>query len=487
MGVLPLSLDQTCIHMVGVKGTGMAALAELLSSQGAMITGSDVPDVFYTDEILKAAGVTVLPGFSAEHLPDSAQAVIYSVAYSPKTNVELLAAQSRGIPIASYNEALGEFSSRLPSVGIAGVHGKTTTTMMIAAIVAHLGLPGSVLAGGATLGGDRRATVSTGDRFFVAETCEYRRSFLSFRPRLMVITSVEADHLDYYRDAHDVEHAFLEYARLLPVDGELIYCADDQGASRVAARIASERPELTISSYGFSAAGEGRISGRRQEAGASRFRLADDELVLHVPGAHSVLNATAAILVCRRLAAWSDVESDTERFSQGVRAALDRFSGSRRRSEIIGVVDDIVVVDDYAHHPTAIRATLEGFRSFYSGRRIVLDFMSHTYSRTLALRDQFGEALALADIVILHDIYASAREENPGGIDGTVLVAATREALKRRDAAGEVYYVPNLDEGAPLVAGIVRRGDLFVTMGAGDNWRVGQALLSHLKHSGVTQ
>jgi UDP-N-acetylmuramate--alanine ligase len=376
---------------------------------------------------------------------------------------------------------LGELSRRCKSIGISGVHGKTTTTMMVAAIVRELSLPGSVIAGGASTATDAPASVVQGDRFFVAETCEWRRHFLSFSPSVLVVTSVEADHLDYFKDGADVEDAFVEYAQRLPQSGEVLFCADDPGASRVARRVAETRGDIRLAPYGFSATGEGRLSDLRFSDGLVMFRAGETDLELHVPGEHNVLNAAAAAMVTHRLAAEFGGPSATRRDIEGaIRMALGRFTGSRRRSEVIGRKAGIIVLDDYAHHPTAIRATLEGFRQFYTGRRLIVDFMSHTYSRTRALAEQFGEALSVADVVILHDIYASARETNPGGIDGTILVGPTAAAAKRRGHPCEVHYEADVMSAVPFVRSIVKSGDLFVTMGAGDNWRIGRALLGQL-------
>ena len=475
------SLANLTVYMVGIKGTGMAVLADYLAAHGARVSGSDLPDEFYTDRILRRAAVRVVEGFHARNVPEDADLVVYSAAYDPDTNEEIVAARNNGLPVLTYPEVLGALSQRCPSVGVSGVHGKTTTTMMIAAAVRALGLPGSVIAGGAPTESGGRAAVTQGNRFFVAETCEYRRHFLSFSPSILVVTSVEADHLDYFRDAADVEDAFVEYALRLCDGGELVYCADNAGAARVADRVAELRSDIVLVPYGFGAAGEGRVSDLSLGDGAVAFRCGDIAYTLRVPGEHNVLNAAAAALVTRRLA--TRYAADTGRSSAtepDIRGALAGFTGSRRRSELVGRANDIVILDDYAHHPTAIATTLNGYRRFYEGRRLVVDFMSHTYSRTRALAVEFGDALSVADVVVLHDIYASARETNPGGIDGSVLVEPTRAAATRRGTKCEVHYEADVMASLPLIESIIRPGDLFVTMGAGDNWRVGRALLEAL-------
>ncbi len=476
---LPQSLSEANIYMVGIKGTGMAALAEILVAGGAHVTGSDTAEKFHTDDLLRSLGLRYAEGFAASNLTDEIDLVIYSAAYDPANHEELVAAASRGLPLITYAEALGELSASMPSIGIAGVHGKTTTAALCAAIVRAAALPGTVLAGSAQsdLGG--RATLVQGRSFFIAETCEYRRNFLSFRPSAIVITNIEADHLDYFRDRADIVSAFEEYARSLPPRGEIIYCIDDDGARELADSISRERPDIRMTAYGERADGEGQVAYLPAPAGEIRFSVGRRSFALRIPGKHNALNAAAALIVVDRARqiAHPDVDEgvgDVE-FAAAARDALLEFHGTRRRSEIVGEAGGVLILDDYAHHPTAITATLAGYREFYPGRRLILDFMSHTYSRTKALLEEFGKALAAADILILHEIYASAREENPGDVDGEQLA----EAARRHGAS--IHFVTQVAEALPLVERIVQPGDLFVTMGAGNNWELGRALLNRLE------
>ncbi|MFW5688259.1 MAG: UDP-N-acetylmuramate--L-alanine ligase [Spirochaetota bacterium] len=476
---LPERLEGLRVYMVGIKGTGMAALAEILVARGASVTGSDVPERFYTDAILERAGISWFAGFDAANVEsgwsERPDLVIHSAAYDRSTHPELLQAAAIDLPLLLYTEALGQLSRQQPSVGIAGVHGKTTTTAFVAAIAQELGLPGTVLAGSALADLGGRATLVQGTEFFVAETCEYRRNFLSFSPRAIVITSVEADHLDYFRDAADIESAFREYARRLDSGGTLVYCADDRGASDVARTLAGEREDVHLLPYGFTADGPGRVEITGRGAGLLRASVSGVECELRVPGDHNAQNAAAALLVARLVNEWSPSPVPAATFDTAAARAVTGFRGTRRRSEIVGEAGGITIIDDYAHHPTAIASTLSGFRDFYPGRRIVLSFMSHTYSRTLALLDEFARALSAADVLVLHDIYASAREENPGGVDGEVLAVAAHRHSE------QVHYVPGVADALPLLERILRPGDLFVTMGAGSNWQLGPLLLNSLK------
>jgi UDP-N-acetylmuramate--alanine ligase len=484
---LPPRLNGLHVHLVGAKGTGMTAFAELLAAAGARLTGSDVPDEFYTDRILKAIGVRLFSGFEASHI-NGAELVIHSPAYQRETNPELIAAAAAGIPIMNYPEALGSFSSRFDSSGIAGVHGKTTTTAMSGAIAAATDLSATVLAGSAVSSFDGRCTLNLGSRFFIAETCEYRRHFLHFKPRRIVLTSVDHDHQDCFPAYSDIRDAFLDYLRLLPPGGEVIYCADDAGASEVVRTIRLERDDLVATPYGESAEGRYRLISYAAEAGRARFTLAgfDFAFELHVPGRHLALDAAAALALSFSLLAEQHGmdKKDLSGYRQEIAAAaraLAGFRGSKRRSELVGEAGGVLFMDDYGHHPTAIRETIRGIKAFWPGRRLVVDFMPHLYSRTKALFTEFASCLDEADVAVLHDIYASAREVPDGSVSGRALFEAVESERSRIGAGPTMYFEKPLDAVSHLKKEL-KAGDLFLTMGAGDNWKLGEALLDTLSH-----
>lgn len=473
--MIPASFRNLSIHLTGVKGTGMAALAEILHDEGAILSGSDVGERFFTDDLLSRIGLVPTVGFSRDHVPQDASLLVYSSAYGD-TNPERAEATRRGLPQHSYTEMLGALSQTLRSLAVSGVHGKTSTTAMIGTLIAGLDLPATVVVGSAVPSFGGSATLRRGSEFLVAETCEYRRHFLDFSPDVLVVTSVEADHLDYYRDYEDVLDAFVSFARRLPDNGFLVYCADDPGATAVAEKVAVERPGVQRIPYGFSVVGPGRVglprlSGGRQEfeielpSGTGTFELA-------VPGRHMVANAAAAVMA---LTALIGDAYGPERPIARWRKSLAEFVGTSRRSEVIGEVAGVLVLDDYAHHPTAIRTTLAGFREFWPGRRLVVDFMSHTYSRTIALLEEFADAFGEADILFLNDIYASAREERVSGFDGERFAEAVRHRHK------DVRFVPDFSEAADRIADELRPGDIFVTMGAGDNFRISRDVADRLR------
>jgi len=471
----PASLAGYRVHLVGIKGTGMAALAEILVRRGAAVSGSDGTERFYTDALLARLGIPYREGFAAANVEPGVRLVIHSPAYSPEEHVELREALARGIPVLSYPQALGRLSAAADSSGVAGTHGKTTTTALAGTLLDALGLPVTVLVGSEVAGFGGRSTLVRGERYFVAETCEYRRHFLHFRPRRLVVTGVEADHLDYYRDLEDVLEAFVSYVRLLPPGGTLIYGSDDPGARAVVERARAERGDLRLLPYGEGAEGAFRLEQVQSADGRTRFRLRGlpGEFSLRLPGRHMAWNAAAALALAGVLLE-GEGRTLAGRELEGLRAALAEFRGTRRRSEVVGEAGGVLFLDDYGHHPTEIRATLEGYKSFYPGRRLVVDFMPHTYSRTRALLPQFAECFAPADAVVLHRVYASAREQDHGGVDGRTLY---REVALRHPAVE--YYEEPL-EAVDALAGRLAAGDLFVTMGAGDNWKVGRALLERL-------
>ena len=469
--MLPADLRSWRVHLVGAKGTGVCALAELLVAAGTTVTGSDVADTFYTDAILAELGVTVRE-FSPDNVLPGTDLVVHSAAWQPELHPELLRARELGIPLATYPQALGALSARFDSSGICGVHGKTTTTALAGVVARALGLPATVLAGSAVGSFGDRSTLSMGTELLIAETCEYRRHFLSFRPRRILLTGVESDHQDYYPDYESILAAFVEYLGVLPPGGAVVWCADDPGAADAISRA---REDIAGVPYGFKAEGPFRIRSYLVADGRASFRLEGypTEFTLRVPGRHLALDAAGAIALCARIVAEREggrtlSPDELER----VRLALDAFTGSRRRSEILGEAGGILFMDDYAHHPTAIRTTLAGLREFHPGRRLVADFMSHTCSRTRALFGEFASAFGDADEVVMHRIYASAREAPDPSVSGASLAEAAAA-----NGATVSYFEEPMDAFGSLKDSL-RPGDLFLTMGAGDNWKLGKALLA---------
>jgi len=486
----------------------MTAMAEILAAKGAILTGSDVPDVFYTDAILKSIGMKVHESFDALHVSSDVDIVIFSDAYNPVSNPEMAEATRKGLPMFSFAQALGALSRMSDSSGIAGVHGKTTTTAMTGSILASLQSPVTVLTGSAVSSFGDRCTLIVGEKYLVAETDEYKRHFMNFSPHRILLTSVESDHQDFYPTYASIRQAFFDYVMSLPAGGLLIYCADDPGATEVADYARSKRDDLRYAPYGFTAQGLWKIESMAVKDGESSFSIAACKEVfkLHVPGKHLVLDAVGALALAVDIAGRAPEAipgrdgSQAHAFSDAqwrqANLALARFRGSRRRSEVIGEACGVLIMDDYAHHPTALKATIRGIKAFWPSRRLVVDFMSHTYSRTIALMDDFAASLDEADCLILHGIYASAREAPVEGVSGRTLfekVKARRQDLvdvtdtleatpaSTGDNRDFLLYAEEHKAAASRVYSLLRANDIFITMGAGDNWKLGRAILERLK------
>ncbi|MDR1836081.1 MAG: UDP-N-acetylmuramate--L-alanine ligase [Treponema sp.] len=466
------------IYFVGIKGTGVCALAELMHNFGIKVSGSDTPEIFYTDTILKELNIPYYENFDAVHIHNDIGVVIHSAAYNSVSNPELARAMELNIPVLKYTDALGAWSSRFDSTGICGVHGKTTTTAICGVLMRAAGLPAQILTGSAVADFGGRSSLKLGDKYFIAETCEYRKHFLSFHPKRIILTAVECDHQDFFPDYGSIRNAFVEYCRLLPENGHLIYCADDPGASEVAYIIEKEQRRIKIIPYGFTAAGDYRIVSYNVENEMAVFTLAGFRVKfkLRLPGRHEALNSAAAIALVSLLAKKEFGSSCNE---SAIENALINFKSAKRRSEIIGETCGIIFMDDYGHHPTAIKATLAGIKSFYPMRRLIVSFMPHTYTRTSALLKEFASAFSNADILFLHKVYASARENYTGGVNGKTLYE--KASLARGGKGGEIRYVDEPDDAFDPLCEILKPGDLFITLGAGNNWPLGEKLFAHFK------
>lgn len=481
---LPEDFSGVHFHFVGIKGTGMAALVEILCARGAVITGSDVSERFYTDEILEKCGIQALP-FSEKNITDSVQFVIYSSAYSPEKNPDLIETKRRNLPMLLYSEALGEVSRHSYSCGVCGVHGKTTTTGLCGTVLKELPLSSQVLAGSVIKSFGDSCVMTKGHDYFVAETCEYQRHFMAFHPQKIILTSVESDHQDYYPTYEDIRAAFVDYILKLPENGQVIYCADDKGACEAVDMVLKKRSDILAIPYGEKATGDYRLTFGRTEGGKHYFSVgAIGECAICVPGDHNVRNAAAAVALSVELL--KSAGKNPPDYAGEIRRGLLSFAGGKRRSEIVGRAktpggEEVIFIDDYGHHPTAIKTTLSGFRDFYKDHKIIVDFMSHTYTRTQALLEEFASSFGPADKVIINKIYGSAREDAAAAkITGEVLAERAKKYHK------DVSYAAEFDEAADLGLKFLsepsgaKDGYVFVTMGAGDNWKVGKKVLERL-------
>ena len=485
MGTQELFKSNSYVYFVGIKGTGVCALAELVHNSGIKVSGSDISEKFYTDEILQELKIPYHEEFDAKHIDKNIDMVIYSAAYSADTNPELKRAQELEIPMLKYTDALGAWSEKFDSTGVCGVHGKTTTTAICGIMMKAARLPAQVLVGSAMIDFGDRSTVSLGDKYFIAETCEYRKHFLSFHPKRIILTSLESDHQDFFPTYESIRDAFVEYCRLLPEGGQLIYCADDPGASEVADIIKNDNRGIQLVPYGFTADGDFKVNYYKVENEKGVFSIAGfpEEFNIRIPGRHQALNAAAGLALVSSLAKNDGAANGSALNKEQlelIRNALLNFKSTKRRSEILGETGGIIFMDDYGHHPTAIKTTLAGIKSFYPNRRLIVSFMSHTYTRTSALLDEFSACFNDADILYLHKIYSSARENYKGGVNGLTLY--DRTATVRKTAGKEqTFYVDEIDEAFEPLSEILKNGDIFLTLGAGNNWPLGVNLLKYFR------
>ncbi len=449
------------VHMVGVGGIGMSSIAEVLLARGFRVSGSDLKKSEVTDH-LEALGAVVHEGHAAEHVTD-ADVVVYSSAVRPDHNPETVEAQRRLIPIIKRAEMLGELMRMKYGIGVAGTHGKTTTTTMVGLVAKEAGFDPTIIVGGKVAVFGSNAVSGEGD-VIIVEADEYDRTFLRLTPALAVITNIEADHLDVYADLDDIKRAFVEFANTVPFFGAAILCLDDAHARDIVGELGRR-----VVTYGTSRQATVRAENIEQAGAATQFDVYQGSerlggVTLHAPGLHNVRNALAAVAV--------GLELDVPFTS--IARALAQYTGVDRRFQIKGSARDTLVVDDYAHHPTEIAATLAAAAKGWPERRVVAVFQPHLYSRTRDLADDFARAFYDADVLVLTDIYG-AREEPLDGVDGHLLVD-----LARRYGHRDVHYVPDKAELPAFLVGLTRPGDLVVTMGAGDVWRYGQAFLDQL-------
>ncbi len=436
----------------------MSGLAEILLCQGYKISGSDLKTSNITERLRKL-GATIYSGHSEENIGDS-DLVVYTAAVKPD-NPELLKAREKGILNIERATLLGQIMKKYKySVNVSGTHGKTTTTSMVTMIMIESGFDPTVHIGGelTAIGGNTRIG---GNNFFIAEACEYVESFLKFYPYLAIILNIEADHLDYFKDIEQIKESFIKFASLIPEDGYAVVCIDDANTASILNKISCNKITYGLKSEN---ADWTAVNICFNERGCASFTLikAGKEVCpiqLNVTGIHNVNNAIAASAACYTLGC----------SPESIQKGLFNFTGTHRRFEVKGVKKNIKVVDDYAHHPSEIEATLKAARNI-SHNKIWCVFQPHTYTRTKALLCDFAAAFHDADMVIVSDIYA-AREVDKGEIHSSVL------AERINSKGSNAVYISRFDQIAEFLKSHASPGDLILTMGAGDIYKVGEIIL----------
>ncbi len=447
------------IHFLGIGGIGVSGIAQVMNDRGVEVSGSDMKASTVT-EMLKKEGIKVSIGHAAENV-EGADLLVYSSAVSME-NPEIKRAKELGIPVIPRSEALGMLMDEYPvSIAVSGTHGKTTTTSMVSLILERAKKDPTILVGGILneLHGNVRVG---GHDIIVSEACEYMDNFLDLRPTMEIILNIDSDHLDYFKDIYHIARSFDKFASAVPENGTVIaYDANPFVKSVI------DGLKCNVVTFGFNEYSDYyALNIAFDSNGHPSYDLFNkggyvDKITLSVPGEHNVANSLAAIAACMTLG----VDIDT------IKATLEAFTGTQRRFDIIGHVNGFTIVDDYAHHPTEIKATLAAAQKL-AHRKVWCLFQPHTYTRTLALMDQFADAFEDADAVCLAEIYA-AREKNIYKLSSS----AVAEDIMARHPGKDVKFIPDFNEMADYVLANAKEGDVVITMGAGDIYRVGEMIL----------
>lgn len=454
------------VHFIGIGGISMSGLAELLHTMHFTVTGSDAKMSTTTDH-LEALGITVFYGQRPSNITPDMDLVVYTTAVK-EDNTELMEARKLEIPVIDRAELLGQIMKRYSdAIAVSGTHGKTTTTSMVSLILLDAGLDPTVSVGGIldNIGGNIRIGSS---EHFVVEACEYTNSFLKFNPTTGIILNIEAEHLDFFKDLDDIRGSFKKFIELLPANGLLVINSDIPDISYFTEGLAC--PFITYSITSETSSAKGALHHyyakdiHYSEEGFGQYSLYEDgelltEISLNIVGSHNISNSLPAIALARSYQIPMSVIADS----------ISRFTGTKRRFEKKGTIAGVTVIDDYAHHPSEVRATLEAAQNYPHGR-IWCVFQPHTYSRTRTFLKDFADSLSLADKIVLTDIYA-AREKDPGDISSKDLEAALKEKGK------DVIHIKSFDEIQNYLLENCTNGDLLITMGAGDVVTIGNDLL----------
>ena len=468
-------------YFIGIKGAGMAAVAEIFHARGIEIGGSDTAEKFFTDEILAKNGINFFETFSAENIPEDAELIVYSTAYNAENNTEFAEAKKLGLVMMSYPEILGELFNEKMGIAVCGTHGKTTTTAMLAECLRIAGADPSAIVGSKVIGW-QGSSLSGKGKYFVAEADEYQNKFQYYNPFAVILTSVDWDHPDYFPTFGEYKKVFADFAARISKTGFLVVWGDSVSTLDI-----SKNAVCNVLSYGFSEDCDYIISNfqfpiskpqvveQRSLRGRQilnpngqnfqKFDLKFKEknlgtFQINLVGRHNVLNAAAAIAVCYKL------KIDMEK----VREALKNFQGTARRFEYIGERNGAILIDDYAHHPEEIKATLKAAQEVYPEKNIITIFHPHTFTRTKALLQEFAQSFDDADEAIIIDIYGSAREVQ-GGVSSKELV----DLINKYDR-DKAEYIPAIEEVVEYLKDKIGENDVVISMGAGDVWKVAEGL-----------
>ena len=450
------------IHCVGVGGIGVSAIARFFLARGVKVSGSDT---VASDELtsLSKRGCNVFFSQAEGNIPESTDTLVYSPAVPPD-NIELQVARKRKIPIFSYPEMLGKIMSSYFGIAVSGTNGKTTTTALLGKFLEAGGKDPTVIIGGRVPGWDNNLRVGGSD-LFVAEGCEYKRSMLELSPQVIVLTNIEEDHLDYYKDIDDILDAFAEYVSKLKKEDLLVYNIDDKNCRDVVSKTSARKISFGLRDNADIYAQNITNSCGEQSFELVSFRKTIGRFVVKIPGVFNIYNILAAAAVA--------FDMGVENIS--VQRALDDFTGIWRRFERVGKIGEAIVISDYAHHPTAIRGTLRGTREFFPDKKILVVFQPHHQDRTLKLFDDFAESFTDADEAIIAEIYhVYGREEKKDKISSEKLVSA----IRKHNPDKKISYAKDIKTAEEMVRERAKDFDVILIMGAGDIDQVARNLIS---------
>ncbi|MEW9700144.1 UDP-N-acetylmuramate--L-alanine ligase [Paenibacillus sp. SI8] len=449
------------VHFIGIGGYGMSAIAKVMLEMGYRISGSDLAQQELTEK-LKAKGAQVFIGHEAQNV-SGADLVVYSTALA-KDNVEMQAAEELNIPIIHRSQMLARLMNERKGIAVAGAHGKTTTSSMIALVMEICGIDPTYIIGGEIMNVGSNAKAGKGE-FVVAEADESDGTFLQYHPTLALVNNIEADHLENYNgDFENLKKAYAQFLSQVRPGGKAVVCRDDIFLGEMIPQIQSEVITYGIHSDADYVASDISLGDRKVTFTVQHKGVTLGQIALSVPGKHNVYNALATLITCLEAGLSFDQIAD----------AILEFRGAKRRFQVLGEVGNILVIDDYAHHPTEIQATISAAKA--TGKRIVAVFQPQRYTRTYYLFEQFSRSFEEADEVIITDIYSPAGEKRIEGVDSAKLVE-----LIRSNSNPSVQHIPTRDEVLEYLIGHVQPNDLVLTMGAGDIWKAADGLAKALR------
>jgi len=460
-------------HLIGIKGVGMTMLAQYLAARGIGISGSDGPEKFMTDPVLEKIGIAVKEKFQPDNIPAEADLIVYSTAYKPETNPELAAALAGRARVLSLPEAIAQIFNQKYGLAVAGSHGKTTTTAWLAYVLKQAGFDPNAMIGAYVPQLSGFSLVGASD-YLILELDEYQNKFRFFQPRALLLNNIDWDHPDFFPTPASYEAVFIALIKKIPKSGFLIANFDDPKIRKYARANCPGR----VVSYGLSESADYRAEQIRFDQSGQYFQVkyspaeadgqAEDlgSFFINLSGRHNIANALAVI------AAAVELEVPLAK----IRAAVGEFSGPARRLQLLGEFNGAAVIDDYAHHPSEIAATICGLRERYPGKRLLVVFHPHTFSRTKALLADFAASLSAADQIAVLDIYGSAREQQ-GGVHSADLVGLINKKKRERGEAETAQYLPAQAQAEQWLRAQAGAGDVVTLMGAGDVFRIGERLL----------